>query len=203
MLPDPMVRPNTCKALLTASLAALLTACGTTQIERSEIDTFAAKGYSTYQWNYAPIEVRPSDTSPLSTIGPIFREETNTALSELGYREVKDGGDFVVSLQFKTSIEQGALPRSAPNNDPVPRAVINRTPDQASVDNAYAMAGPREMNNALLQFDDGNDGALLWAAAMSRLVEDTNQNNIDPAEVRRNARRALERALAPLPRAPK
>lgn len=184
------------------SLITFLAGCGSTQIERSDPDAFAAKGYQTYQWNHAPIPKRPGDTSPLATIAPIFREETNAVLSKKGYREVKDGGDFVVSLQFKTSIEQGALPRSAPNNDPVPRAVINRTPDQASVDNAYAMAGPREMNNALLQFDDGKDGGLLWAAAMSRLVEDANQNTIDQSEVRRNARRALERAMAPLPEAP-
>lgn len=179
----------------------LLAGCGTTQIERGDVSAFAAKDYQTYAWNHAAINVRPGDQSPLAIIGPVFREETNARLQSLGYREVAIGGDFVVSLQFKTSIEQGALPKNSPSSGQVPRAVINRSPDPASVDNAQAMAGPREMNNVLLKFDDGTDGGLLWAAAMSRLVEDVNRNTIDADEVRRNARNAIRRATSLLPRA--
>jgi hypothetical protein len=55
------------------------------------------------------------------------------------------------------------------------------------------------MNNALLQFDAADDGSLLWLAKMSRLVENVNPTSVDLNDVRRNARRAIQRAVEPLP----
>lgn len=183
-------------------LVVLLGGCSSAQVDRADPDTFAAKGYRTYNWNYAQIEPLPSDTSAYATLAPIFREEMNRALANLGYREVAQGGQFVVSVQFKRSLADGVVSIEKDPNPVVPRVVLNRDPDQASLDNAQALAGVRELNSVLIQFDDASDGGLLWAAAVSRVQETANVNELDPDQVRRNARQTLRRAMGQLPLAP-
>ncbi len=193
------------RSLWIAAISVLVVAlggCSTAQVDRGDPSAFAAKGYRTYNWNYAQVEPLPSDTSAYTTMAPIFREEMNRALANLGYREVEQGGQFVVSLQFKRSLADGVVSIEKDPNPVVPRVVLNRDPDQASLDNAQALAGVRQLNNVLIQFDDASDGGLLWAAAVSRVQETANINELDPEQVRRNARQTLRRVMSQLPLAP-
>jgi hypothetical protein len=183
--------------IVSLAAAMALVACTGTQVDRADPSLFAGKNYDSYQWKFDPVMMAPSGDDSTMQFGNIFQEEVDIALREKGYRRVESGGDFLVSVQFRTTFEDGAMPGN--NEALVPRMIANREPDQATVDNAVAMSGPRQMNNALLQFDAADDGSLLWLAKMSRLVENVNPTSVDLNDVRRNARRAIQRAVEPLP----
>lgn len=176
-----------------------LNACSSAQVDRAPLDGFEAAAYQTYSWRNAPITRNYESNDPLYVIGPAVRAQVDAVLGNKGYRLLESGGEFVIDFRFKASLTDGALAEHATNIDPVPRTVINRMPDQASVDNAYALSGVREINTLLLRFEDGADQALVWAVSISKVVEDRNFKN--PEKLQRKVEQAIDVALRPLPSA--
>ena len=75
--------------------------------------------------------------------------------------------------------------------------MINRNPDQAIVDNTYALSGPREIASLVLLFEDGINLAPTWSASVSQVVENRNQPDLE--KLRRKLQRGLAKAFRPLP----
>lgn len=173
----------------------LLSACSGVQIERAPTDRFNNAGYSSYSWRDLPIENTGKSDDPLYNIGPSLRAVVDESLADKGYTLKASGGDFVIHFEFRTALTDSA-PSEKTSNIPIPQVVINRGTDQAMVDNAYALNGVREMNSILLNFEDQQNRALVWAVSMSKIVENLNRN--DPARMRRALGQSVERAFRPL-----
>ena len=94
---------------------------------------------------------------------------------------------------------EGGADLGMPNLTPT-SSVINRSPDPAVIDNAYALSGPREVASLTLIFEDGDNLASVWSASISQVVENQNQPDLDT--VRRKLEPGIARALQVLPDAP-
>ena len=82
--------------------------------------------------------------------------------------------------------------------NPAPTSsVINRSPDPAIINNAYALSGPREVASLMLSFEDGDNLAAVWSANISQVVENRNQPNLE--KIRRKLEPGIARALRVLP----
>ncbi|GIS01979.1 MAG: hypothetical protein CM15mP103_05300 [Gammaproteobacteria bacterium] len=114
----------------------------------------------------------------------------SASLQKKGYRYETSGGDFLVSYAFGARLEGGTDP-GMPNPAPT-SSVINRSPDPAIMDNAYALSGPREVASLMLSFEDGDNLASVWSASISQVVENQNQPDLD--KVRRKLSRASQSA---------
>ena len=131
----------------------------------------------------------------LYRLSATVQEVVAEALEKKGYRFESSGGDFLVSYAFGARLEGGqepVIPGLGPSG-----AVINRTPDGAVMDNAYALSRPREVASLMLSFEDGNNLATVWSARIIQVVENQNQPNLD--KVRRKLESGVSRALRVLP----
>ena len=172
--------------------------CTTMQVRTAPANRFAAKGYQTFSWRAeAPTGV-PQSMETLYQLSTTVREVISVSLQKKGYRYQASGGDFLVSYAFGARLEGGTDP-GMPNPPPT-SSVINRRPDPAVMDNAYALSGPREVASLMLSFEDGDNLASVWSANISQVVE--NQNQPDLNKVRRKLEPGIARALLVLPDAP-
>ena len=125
------------------------------------------------------------------------RDVVSAHLTKKGYRLTETGADFVISYEFKATLEGGVdnSARGVSNTS----AVINRSPDPAVVDNAYALSGPREVASLIIHFEDGGNLAPVWSATISQVVENRNQPDVD--KVRQKLEPGVARAFRTLPNA--
>ena len=201
------VRRTVRRTMLIATFALAivgLSGCSGVQIDSAPVERFAEGNYQTYSWRVAAIENTDDSKDFMYVVDPTIRSAVNKELQSKGYRMVDAKGDFVIDYQFKTSLSDGALSSTALMSDnryPIPNteAVINRRTDQALVDNAYALSGPRQVNSVLITFSDGADQGLVWAASMSKIVEDVNQQ--DPKDMAKSVNSAVSRTFGKLPKA--
>ena len=172
--------------------------CAIMQVDTAPPDRFASKGYQTFSWR-AEVPTRvPQSMETLYQLSTSVREVLSASLQKKGYRYEASGGDFLVSYAFGARLEGGTEP-GMPNPAPT-SSVINRTPDPAVMDNAYALSGPREVASLTLIFEDGDNLASVWSASISQVVETQNQPDLDT--VRRKLEPGIARALQVLPDAP-
>lgn len=185
-------------------IAPLLVACAGIETHTSPVDRFAEGNYQTYSWRAEKIENTGNSSDPLYIIAPTLRAAVDEELASKGYRYQHDGGDFLIDYQFKAGLSDGVLSATASSannryNIPETDVVLNRRTDQALVDNAYALSGPRETNNILLQFSDRATQSLVWAASMTKIVENVNQENTQ--KMRKSVNAAVRKVLRRLPSA--
>ena len=172
--------------------------CATMQVDTAPADRFASKGYQTFSWRTEVPRGVPQSMESLYRLSATVQEVVAEALEKKGYRFEPSGGDFLVSYAFGARLEGGQEPVT-PGLGPS-GAVINRTPDGAVMDNAYALSGPREIASLMLSFEDGDNLASIWSANISQVVENQNQPNLN--KVRRKLEPGIARALRVLPDAP-
>ena len=172
--------------------------CATMQVDTAPADRFASKGYQTFSWRAEVPTGVPQSMETLYQLSTSVREVLSASLQKKGYRYEASGGDFMVSHAFGARLEGGTDPRM-PNPAPT-SSVINRSPDPAVMDNAYALSGPREVASLMLSFEDGDNLASVWSASISQVVENQNQPDLD--KVRRKLEPGIARALRVLPDAP-
>ena len=190
-----------CTTLL-GSLA--LGGCSSFQVDTTPNDRFEAGSYATYHWQAAALEPSGVATDPLYALDPTLRASVDRKLASKGYQLVDQNGDFQITYQFKASISDGALSVAATdaNNQDIPVSsqdlVINRRADQALIDNAYALSGPKEVTSVLVTFTDGNTQNPIWAAGMSKVVDHA---NFDAKRMSSSIDKAVNRALGRLPNA--
>ena len=185
-------------------IAPLLVACTGIETNTTPVDRFAEGNYKTYSWRAEQIENTGNSSDPLYKIAPTLRAAVDEELASKGYRYQHEGGDFLIHYQFKVGLSEGvpnAIASSANKRYDIPDAavVVNRRTDQALVDNAYALSGPRETNNMLLQFSDRTTQSLVWATSMTKIVENVNEENTKKMHKSVNA--AVRKVLRQLPSA--
>ena len=172
--------------------------CNTMQVETAPATRFASKGYQTFSWRAEVPTGVPQSMETLYQLSTTVREVLSASLQKKGYRYQASGGDFLVSYAFGARLEGGTEP-GMPNPSQT-SSVINRSPDSAVMDNAYALSGPREVASLMLSFEDGDNLASVWSANISQVVE--NRNRPDLNRVRRKLEPGIARALRVLPDAP-
>ena len=172
--------------------------CATMQVDSAPADRFSSKGDQTFSWRAEVPTGVPQSMETLYQLSTSVREVLSASLQKKGYRYEASGGDFLVSYAFGARLEGGTDP-GMPNPAPT-SSVINRSPDPAVMDNAYALSGPREVVSLMLSFEDGDNLASVWSASISQVVENQNQPDLD--KVRRKLEPGIARALRVLPDAP-
>ena len=169
--------------------------CTTMQVDTAPADRFASKGYQTFSWRAEVPTGVPQSMETLYQLSTTVREVLSASLQKKGYRYEASGGDFLVSYAFGARLEGGQEPVT-PGLGPS-GAVINRTPDGAVMDNAYALSGPREVASLMLSFEDGDNLASVWSASISQVVENQNQPDLD--KVQRKLKSGVTKAFRVLP----
>jgi len=172
-----------------------LLACTTMQVDTMPTDRFAAKGYDSFSWKSDIPTGMSGSLDGFYQLSSTIRAVVMSELDKKGYRYEETGGDFVISYELRAALEGGAT-EAAPDFGAT-TSVINRNPDQAIVDNTYALSGPREIASLALLFEDGINLAPTWSASVSQVVENRNQPDLD--KVRRKLQRGLAKAFRPLP----
>ena len=169
--------------------------CTTMEVDTAPADRFASKDYKTFSWRAEIPAGVPQSMESLYRLAETVREAVAAELEKKGYRYQDADGDFLVTYAFGARLEGGDVPVTpefGPNT-----SVINRSPDPAVMDNAYALSGPREVASLMLSFEDGDNLATVWSARISQVVENQNQPNLD--KVRRKLESGVSRALRVLP----
>ena len=194
---------NKARASFTGFLFFWLVGCASVQVDTMDTAAFKDGNYKTYSWMGAPIDNSAGSTDPLYVLDPALRSAVDAKLASKGYRYVDSGGDFVIDYQFKDTLVAGSLNSTAAEADnrypaPTNQAVINRRPDQALVDNAYALSGPKELNSILIRFSDGENLTMVWAAGVSKVID---KLYFDADDLRNTINVAVDRALGRLPSA--
>lgn len=184
-------------ALLTACFSALLVACSGTETIPADTTEFVATGYKSYAWRSEPLKSTAYSKDKIYQADPAIREAVDTRMAELGYRRVpRDSAQFLVEYLAAAGVNAGIMESTASNVTAYPSATINRLPDGASVDNAYALGGAKETKNVVLVFVEHSSLELLWRVQISAIMQDANR--VDPDAVKR----AIRKGLATLPEAP-
>lgn len=178
-------------------LTAILAACSGTETIPGDTAAFSATGYNSYAWRSEPLKASGYSKDKIYQADPAIRAAVDARMAELGYRLVpRDNAEFLVEYLAATGVNAGLMESTASNVTPYPSATINRLPDGASVDNAYALGGAKETKNVMLVFVERSSLELLWQVHISAIMQDANR--VDPDSVRR----AIRQGLATLPEAP-
>ena len=177
--------------------AALLQSCSTAQVDTTPANKFADRQYQSFGWKTDLPTGVPGSMDAFYRLSSTVRDVVSAHLTKKGYRLTETGADFVISYEFKATLE-GGVDNSARGVSPT-SAVINRSPDPAVVDNAYALSGPREVASLIIHFEDGGNLAPMWSATISQVVENRNQPDVD--KVRQKLEPSVARAFRTLPNA--
>ncbi len=183
--------------ILLASLMISIAACSGVETIPDDTARFEATGFKTFAWRSEPLSQDTFSRDRMAQqADPVIRDTVQTRLEELGYRLVaREDAEFLIEYLAAAGINDGQLARTASNVTPYPTATIGRIADGASVDNAYALGGMKEMGNLMLLFVDPRASEVLWRVTISKVVEDVNQINEGAV------RRAVRQGLSTLPNA--
>lgn len=184
----------------TALILLALSACSSIEITTSDVAPFASGNYSYYKWRTDPLPQNTGSSDPYYALDPVMRRQLDAALAAKGYRLDKEKAQFSVDYVYATGLIQGVESEQASNISPIPSVTPNRRVDQASVDNAIALAGLKETSNILIQFNDSASNEEVWRAVMTKIVENANQ--LDTTGLDERIGKAVNRALKELPPAP-
>ncbi len=169
---------------------ALLVACSGVETIPEDTARFEATGYESFAWRSEPLAQRGYTRDRLYQADPMIRRAIEERLGELGYRLVdREDAQFLIEYLAAGSINDGRLATTASNVTPYPSAQINRQADGATVDNAYALSGVKEMGNLMVVFVDPAATEVLWRVSISKIMEDA--NSVSESAVRRAVREGL------------
>lgn len=183
--------------LILLTLSMMLVACSGIETIPEDTAAFRATGYTRYAWRSEPLEAGGRSNDDIYVVDKAVRAAFDERMAELGYsRTDRDNAQFMVEYLAAPGINDGLVGTLATNVQAVPSTTINRLPDGASVDNAYALGGVKTTGNVVLVFAEPGAPDLLWQVRISTLVE--NANRVDPAAVKK----AIRQGLSTLPEAP-
>ena len=183
--------------LLIAAILLGVSACSGIETIPEDTARFEETGFQTFAWRSEPLTPDAYTRDRLAQADPMIRETVETRLIELGYRSVpREEAEFLVEYVAAAGINDGLIPRTASNVTPYPTATIGRIADGATVDNAYALGGVKEVGILLVVFVDPRQSEVLWRVRISKVIEDANK--ISESAVRR----AVRQGLSTLPTVP-
>lgn len=185
------------RCLFFVAFLCALTACSGVETIPEDTARFEATQFSTFAWRSEPLTQSGFSRDRLVQADPFIRGSVQNRLEELGYRLApREDADFLIEYLAAGSINDGQIARTASNITPYPSAMIGRIADGATVDNAYALGGVKEMGNLLVVFVDPRASEVVWRVTISKVIEDANKIS------ERAVRRAVRQGLATLPDAP-
>lgn len=177
-------------------VAFALGACSGVEVIPGDTSAFEATGYTRYAWRSGALIQPAYSKDEIYQADPIVRASVEEGMAALGYQRVeKEDAEFLVEYVAAAGFNDSLLPRSATNVDTYTTGTINRMPDGASVDNAYALSGVKETGNIMLVFVDKSTAQPVWQVRISSLITDANK--VDERAVRR----AVGQGLSHLPAA--
>ncbi len=159
---------------LTAFLMLALSACSGVETHSGEVDTFTAGNYKYYSWRSEPMANTANSMDTMYRLDPLLRGAINQTLQAKGYRLSKKQAQFTVDYIFVEGVRDGVVGSEADNLTTQPGVVPNRTLDQASIDNAYALGALKETRNIGIQFNDVETQKEVWRVTITKLVNDVN-----------------------------
>jgi hypothetical protein len=179
------------KQLVSSLLVAFaLSACSGVEVIPGDTAAFEATGYTQYAWRSEALSQPDYSKDKIYQADPFVRASVEEEMAALGYQRVeKEDAEFLVEYVAAAGFNDSLLPRSATNVGPYNTGTINRLPDGASVDNAYALSGVKETGNIMLVFVDKSTAKPIWQVRISSLIQDTNK--VDEGAVRRAVRSGL------------
>ncbi len=178
-----------------------LVACSGVDIQHRATDQFSAGNYRYYMWRTDPLPRETHSSNGMYAIDPVIRREVDAHLHSQGYILDPQRAQFTVHYLYVTGMVQGERSALASNITAYPRIMPTRRVDQASVDNAIALGGVKETNNLIVQFNDRVTNQEVWQVTLTEIVENANSN--DTSRPDDNLMRSLQRALQPIPQAPR
>jgi Domain of unknown function (DUF4136) len=187
--------------LVLAYTVLTLVACSGVDIQHGTIDQFTAGNYRYYKWRTEPLPQESRSSNAQYAIDPVMRREVDAHLQSRGYMLDPQRAQFTVHYLYVTGMVQGERSALASNITPYPTIMPTRRVDQASVDNAIALGGVKETNNLIVQFNDRVTNQEVWQVTLTEIVE--NANSSDTSRLDDNLIRSLQRALQPIPQAPR
>jgi len=186
------------KLALIAFLALFAAGCSNMEVRPGDTVTFEAGGHRYYSWRSQPLENTINSTDLIYVLDPVLRREFDAAMAERGYRLDPDQATFSVDYIYAQGLRMGEQSRNSSNLSTHPGAIPNRNMDQASVDNAYALAGVKETSNIGIQFNDIESNQEIWRVVITRIIEDSTRTDYSGIEGVIN--RAMRQAVRNLPK---
>jgi len=183
----------------TAFVMLWLTACSGVETHPDEVDTFTAGHYKYYSWRSAPLTNTSNSMDTMYRLDPILRDAINKTLQAKGYRLSEEQAQFSVDYLFAEGVRDGVVGAEADNLSTHPGVVPNRTLDQASIDNAYALGGLKETRNIGIQLNDVETKKEVWRVLVTKLVDDV--NTTDTSNLRSAINSAISKGMGVLPSA--
>jgi len=184
---------------LTAFLMLALSACSGVETHSGEVDTFTAGNYKYYSWRSDPMTNTANSMDTMYKLDPLLRDAINQTLQAKGYRLSEKQAQFTVDYIFAEGVRDGVVGSEADNLSTLPGVVPNRTLDQASIDNAYALGALKETRNIGIQFNDVESKKEVWRAVVTKLVDDV--NTTETSNLRNAINSAISKGLRVLPNA--
>lgn len=185
--------------VITALLILTLSACSGVETHPNETDTFSAGNYHYYSWRSKPIMNSTNSRDPMYTLDPILREAINVTLQDKGYVLDAQRAQFSVDYLFAEGVRDGVKGEAASNLSTHPGIVPNRNIDQASIDNAYALAGLKETRNIGIQFNDIERREEVWRVLITKMVDDANIT--EDSRLYKSVTAAVKQGMRSLPNA--
>jgi Domain of unknown function (DUF4136) len=185
--------------LATLLLTLAVTACSGIETRPAPIDTFVAGNYQYFKWRSEPLPTTTGSKDPTYLMDPIIRREVNKGLAARGYILDAERAQFSVDYIYASGLRIGERSSEISNVSPYPSVTPNRQPNQAVIDNAYALGGVKETSNIALQFNDVKHKKEVWQVIITKIVENVNKLDID--ELQSSLAKGIDKALSPLPKA--
>ena len=184
---------------LTAFLMLILSACTGIETHPEEVDTFTAGNYKYYSWRSVPMINTANSMDSMYKLDPMLRDAINNTLQDKGYRLDEEQAQFTVDYIFAEGVRDGVVGAEADNLSTHPGVVPNRTLDQASIDNAYALGALKETRNIGIQFNDVETKKGVWRVVVTKLVDDV--NTTETPNLRSKINSAISKGMRVLPNA--
>ena len=185
--------------ILTAALMLVLTACSGVETHPDEVDAFTAGNYKYYSWRSVPMTNVSNSMDTMYRLDPLLRSAINKTLQAKGYRLNEERAQFTVDYMFAEGVRDGVMGEAASNLSTHPGVVPDRTLDQASIDNAYALGGLKETRNIGVQFNDVKTNKAVWRVLVTKLVDDA--NTTDTSNLKNAINSAISKGMRVLPNA--
>ncbi|MFV0478659.1 MAG: hypothetical protein ACK5ME_12620 [Parahaliea sp.] len=188
-----------CRNVVVAMLALFIAGCSGVEVRPDDISTFEAGDYRYYKWRSEALQKRPTSTDPIYLIDPILRAAVDRELRDKGYILDAQRAQFSVDYVYAEGLRMGEPGAESSNISAYPGTVPNRNVDQASIDNAIALAGVKETSNIGLQFNDVGRREEVWRVIVTKIIENVNNTEMKALTITINS--AIRHGLHDLPKA--
>ena len=127
--------------------------CAGIDTEPADVNEFAERGYRYYTWRTPPLDTPSHSRDSIYVLDGMVRQAVDARMEELGYRKDPARAQFDIHFVNAPGSLQGIGSEEVTNINTRPQA-INRQVDQATIDNAQALAGVRDTENIRVAFSE-------------------------------------------------